>query len=429
MKNMKQILIAAFFVVLVAGCKSSTTAPASTTTTSGGSGIGPNGGTVTSTDGKVSLVIPPGALSSTQTIAITPKTDSNTCPQAIGSGYNLTPNGLTFSTPAQFTLSYDTTIRGANAEFIGVASQEDTGGWYGWTGGSVDTIHHTVTVPITHFSRETGYLGFEIAPSTDVVFTGSSTPFGVYQVGPPANSPAGTQVALTNPFAVAGAIWKLNGGSGSLSAGVGLSTDYMAPATMPSPNQVTITATITTNGQKFVVPAFINVIAQNWTLTGVDSIVYSCGVDGTGLLTYTVVSGGYCDVQISPGGNGATAFGWFPSGTNVVNQSVCPYSTNLVANYTFSTGNGMSLSSVNSGFYLPSTNGIYLLCSEQSCDLPGYTVNYNGSGIPPMVVALSPGRAFNGELQFTNLSSTNTWLDDQHGGALLDHITWTLTAQ
>ncbi len=422
---MKQTLIATFLVIVIAGCKSTTTAPASNTTPTGDAGIGPNGGTVTSTDGKVSLVIPPGALSSTQTIAITLKTDSNTCPQGIGSGYNLTPNGLTFSTPAQFTLRYDTTIAGANAVFIGVASQEDTGGWYGWTGGSIDTIHHTVTVPITHFSGETGYLGFAIAPSTSVVFTGSTTPFSVYQVGPPANSPPAPPVALTNPFAVAAAVWKLNGGNGTLTSEAGGSADYMAPAQMPSPNQVTITATITTNGQRFVVPAFINVIAQNWTLTGVDSLVYSC----PGIITYTVVSGGYADVQMSPGGTGATSFGWYSNGNNVVSQGVCPDYQALVANYTVTAGNGLSLSSVNSGGFLPSRNEIYLLCSEQGRDQPGYTVNFISSGITPINVALTPGHAFNGEVQFTNLSTSNTWTDDQSAGVYLEHITWTLVAQ
>jgi hypothetical protein len=429
MKKINKIIVAGLLVIFIAGCKSSTVAPASTTPT-GGASIGPNGGTITSANGKVSLVIPAGALSSTQSISITTKTSSNTCPQALDSGYDLTPDGLTFSKPAMLTLSYDTTIAGAIAELIGVASQEGTGSWYAWTGGSLDTVHHTVTVPITHFSGETGYLGFAMTPSSAVVFTGSSPVFQVTQVGPPASSPPVPPVALTNPFAVASALWKVNGGAGNstigtLSSATGSQVTYMAPQQMPSPDLVTLSATITTNGQTFVVPAFLHVLAQNWTLTGVDSLVYSC----PSILTYADVSGGYTDVQLDAGGSGATSFGWFPSGSGQAsNEAVCPTYTGQVANFTITVGNGMSLSSIASGQYISSSDELFFRANEQSRDQPGYTVNWNASSVPPTKVTLVPGNGFEGAIYFKNLSTTNTWTDDHTSGEYLENITWTLTA-
>jgi hypothetical protein len=429
---MTQILINAFLVIVIAGCKSTTTAPATTTTPSGGSGIGPNGGTVTSTDGKVSLVIPAGALSSTQSIAITPKSDSNTCPQGLDAGYDLTPNGLMFSKPAMLTLSYDTTIRAANAEFIGVASQEDTGGWYAWTGGSVDTIHRTVTVPITHFSGESQFLSFEITPATAVVFTGSSPVFELNQVGPPANSPAGSQVALTNPFALESALWKLNGGTGNSSIGTlgnatGVNVTYNAPQQMPTPDLVTLSATIITNGQTFVVPAFLNVIAQNWTLTGVDSLAYDCSSGE--FFSYTDVSGGYMDIQLDAGGVGATGFSWFPNGPTGT-DALCPEGQVISASYTIDRGQGMSLTSISQGqAYYPSQDLILIRTNGRSRDQPGYTVTAAALQ-KPINVALTPGMSYQGgALVFQNLSTTNTFNDDHSANGLTENITWTLTAQ
>ncbi len=197
----------------IASCKSSSTNPPSTPT--GGAGIGPNGGTVTSADGKVTLVIPVGALSSTQNIAIISSTDSNTCPQKVGTLYSLMPNGLQFSKPATLTLPYDTTMIGASAELVGVAYLDIDGSWYGVTGGSVDTVHRTVTVPISHFSNWSANLSFEITPASSVVLTGTSLGFEVNQVGRPANDPSGQPVKLSNPFALVAAVWKVNGTGGN----------------------------------------------------------------------------------------------------------------------------------------------------------------------------------------------------------------------
>ncbi len=427
MKNIKFILIAAILAIVMAGCKSSTTSPS---TTPGGSGIGPSGGTVTSSDGKVTVVIPSGALSSTQTIAIVPNTDSNTCPQALGAGYSLTPNGLTFSTPAMLTLHYDSTVYGANAEFIGVAYQDDKGNWNGVTGGSVDTIHRAVTVPISHFSNWTANLAFEITPATAVVFTGTSLTFEVDQVGPPAGSPAGPPVQLTNPFALVAASWKVNssGGNstvGTISGGLGQTATYSAPSQMPSPDLVTISATVTTNGNNYVVPSFIHVIARNWTLTGVDSLVYSCPT----IITYTDVSGGYLDFQLEAGDFTATSFPWFPSGSNgTYNEAVCSAEASIVSKYTVTRGDDMSVSSIASGGYMEGSDMMFLRTNARFRDLPGYDITWT-TGQSPTHVPISQGNNFEGALVFKNLSATNTWVDDHSSGSYLEHITWTLTAQ
>src|ERR1035438_354521 len=60
--------------------------------------IGPTGGSLTSSDGRVQLMIPAGALSQTTTISIQPII--NLCPGGIGLAYDLQPNGTKFAVPA-----------------------------------------------------------------------------------------------------------------------------------------------------------------------------------------------------------------------------------------------------------------------------------------------------------------------------------------
>lgn len=74
--------------------------------------VGAAGGTVTSTDGALSLVVPAGALSADTAITIEPL---STAPAEVGDlvmqvGYRFGPDGLTFATPVQIELELDDAI-------------------------------------------------------------------------------------------------------------------------------------------------------------------------------------------------------------------------------------------------------------------------------------------------------------------------------
>ena len=66
--------------------------------------IGPAGGTLASTDGILTLTVPPGALAADVTIGIEPVT--NTAPLGIGASYRLTPEGTTFAVPATVRMPF-----------------------------------------------------------------------------------------------------------------------------------------------------------------------------------------------------------------------------------------------------------------------------------------------------------------------------------
>ena len=67
--------------------------------------IGPNGGTVTSSDGKAKIVIPSGALS--QDTGITVAVVSNQPSGNIGTAYEFGPDGIAFNKPVNIFISYD----------------------------------------------------------------------------------------------------------------------------------------------------------------------------------------------------------------------------------------------------------------------------------------------------------------------------------
>jgi hypothetical protein len=108
--------------------------------------IGPTGGSIRSADGRMTLKVPAGALAAPTTLSIAPTT--NGAPNAIGSGYTLSPVGVSFARPAQLVFAYsDSDLAGTGAGMLGIAVQEGTT-WYGLLGGAVDTATGTLLVPV-----------------------------------------------------------------------------------------------------------------------------------------------------------------------------------------------------------------------------------------------------------------------------------------
>gem|GEM_PF-2316572 len=112
--------------------------------------IGPSGGSIQSADGRLTLKVPAGALASATTFSIT--SIANTAPNAIGSGYALSPAGVNFARPAQLVLSYaNADLAGTGAGALGIAFQEGND-WFGILGGSVDSLTRTLRVRLSSTS-------------------------------------------------------------------------------------------------------------------------------------------------------------------------------------------------------------------------------------------------------------------------------------
>ncbi len=109
--------------------------------------IGPAGGSIRSSDGRLTLRVPAGALTSPVSLSFQPAT--NDAPQAVGSGYQILPVGVPFAKNALLALAYgrdDTS--GANAEALTVAANVGSG-WFALGGGSIDLLRRTLTVPLS----------------------------------------------------------------------------------------------------------------------------------------------------------------------------------------------------------------------------------------------------------------------------------------
>ena len=114
--------------------------------------IGTTGGSIKSTDGRIELIFPAGALTANTTISIQPVT--NTCPGGIGISYHLMPDGATFSKPVNLIYHYSKEeVNGTLPYLLYIAYQDNAMQWKAdFKKRNVDTAAKTVTLGITHFS-------------------------------------------------------------------------------------------------------------------------------------------------------------------------------------------------------------------------------------------------------------------------------------
>ena len=112
--------------------------------------IGPQGGSIRSDDGALTLKIPAGALGAPTPMSIA--TTSNDAPGALGSAYDVSPGGLALAKPALLSLRYGVgglPVDGIDA--VSIAVLGDTG-WGGLTGGRIDTTSRSLVVPLWNTS-------------------------------------------------------------------------------------------------------------------------------------------------------------------------------------------------------------------------------------------------------------------------------------
>ncbi len=110
------VLAAALLAACGGGGDGGTGSTPATNPPQGSAVIGRDGGTVTSADGKVKLVIPAGALGNSETITIE-SIDPAKMPSAVAGAdlaYDMKPDGLRFAQPAQISVALPTPARQAD---------------------------------------------------------------------------------------------------------------------------------------------------------------------------------------------------------------------------------------------------------------------------------------------------------------------------
>lgn len=113
--------------------------------------IGSSGGSVTSSDGKASVIIPAGALS--QDTAITVAAASNPPSGNIGTAYEFGPDGTLFSQPVTMAVAYDesTLPPGTNEDNLRLGTVSNNQ-WIAVADAGVNSAANIVSGTTTHFS-------------------------------------------------------------------------------------------------------------------------------------------------------------------------------------------------------------------------------------------------------------------------------------
>ena len=265
--------------------------------------IGAAGGSLRSADGKLTLTVPAGALAANTTIGMQPI--SNFAHGKIGDAYRLTPDGQTFAQPVTLTFAYtDDELAGGSADVLGVAFQTTTGFWR-WAGDpTVNAAAKTVSVKSTHFTDWSRVKGIQMRPPSKTVRVKGSVSLLVTVCYPVSVTDASgdelaylgykcdvdSELAILNPISD----WSVNGVLGGNSTtgtvtGSGASGTFIAPATKPNPNTVTVSALVKKSplGQKVLVTSNITITEDSWTGTGKST---SDAIDASAAVIWTLES-------------------------------------------------------------------------------------------------------------------------------------------
>ncbi len=280
--------------------------------------IGTAGGTLQSVDGKISVTISAGALTSTTAISIQPIT--NNAPLGLGFGYRLLPEGTTFAMPVQLTFHYDQTLlKETLPDFLWIVTQAANGTWNAMLKSVVDTDAKTVTITSTHFSDWAlgRFIDFILNPVSTTIKKGQSVKLSlsgfsrdkaiendeIAPLIPITDDNAADLTPLTPIPPIESRLmdfrikqWTLNGvtapvtnSNGSLNAS-GKSATYTAPSQLPSTNPVAVSVELEAGdkaGKKasYQITSSISVVESDLyvelTIDGIKHDYFQYGLNGT----------------------------------------------------------------------------------------------------------------------------------------------------
>jgi hypothetical protein len=139
--------------------------------------IGAAGGTLESTDKKVKLVVPPGALTADVDLKMTPI--SNETPLGLGYAVRLEPDGTTFAVPAKLTFAYEEWGTSTVPELLLGATQGADKKWTVANAPVLDTNAKTFTIDLPHFSDWSLSACAKLTASTYVLTGGAEAALAV----------------------------------------------------------------------------------------------------------------------------------------------------------------------------------------------------------------------------------------------------------
>lgn len=207
--------------------------------------VATSGGSITSTDGKITVNIPAGALSKNETITIQPVTNNTGLGKS--KAYRLTPHGVTFNKPVSISFRYtDADILGTAPELLRIAFQDSTGTWHSMNQTQVNKQTKQLNVTTTHFSDWTLIPFVHIEPAEARIALNETIELKVVYSLDPEDifTPMPLTTPLIRPELSARFVKKWqHSGAGALTPD-GSKAVYKAPAKAPAQNPVAVSAEI-----------------------------------------------------------------------------------------------------------------------------------------------------------------------------------------
>jgi hypothetical protein len=214
-----------------------------------------SGGRVVSGDGRVTLIIPPGAVASPTTIRIQPI--NSTLPLSLAASYRMEPEGEQFLLPVTIQFAY-TAEQVANSlpELLFISYQDTTGVWRALKNSQVDTASKTISAGVSHFSDWTVFEEYRLFVSSNAVAPNETVNLHVVRNFILDGNPVEYILADTSSDYLEPLInekvdnWQLFG-QGTFTHNKGFAS-YSAPAATPVPNPVHISVdllNVYNNGQ------------------------------------------------------------------------------------------------------------------------------------------------------------------------------------
>lgn len=259
--------------------------------------IGSGGGALVSSDGRLSITVPAGALATDTQISIDPVT--NHAPVGVGHAYRLSPDDTEFSTPATLEFKVaDEEIQDISIQGLRIAFQNEASIWQIPGEIKYDAESKTVAVETDHLSDWSLVKGAILMPMTAEVKVGKSVGLGVRNCYASPDlldgllAPLGYDCADNLAPLVVASEWSVNGIQGGDAtvgtiSGSGLQATYRAPASAPSPDTVAVSARL---DDDTIVFAYVTIKDEATALTGtVDfSFTYLTAPEQTFKATATV---------------------------------------------------------------------------------------------------------------------------------------------
>lgn len=206
--------------------------------------IGKEGGSIQSSDGKVELIFPSGAITKKTTISIQPII--NFAPNGGSHAYRMEPSGVIFQQPVQIIFHYkDEDTEGSLASLMGIAMQDDKGFWTPLEKVELDTVLNTVTASIRHFSSYVNFTWSKLYPASARVKVNGSLRLQIRTLTPlddnddEVTSLGGVETPPAESWSV-NSILRGNSNVGFISASQNNSAIYQAPTSIPQQNPVAV---------------------------------------------------------------------------------------------------------------------------------------------------------------------------------------------